>query len=149
MPSRRSPLATPSTAPSVLAVADTHALLWYATGQRHKLGRRAREHFERTDRREAAVYIPSFVLVEVGELVQRGHVQLPHRFSEWVGSLLNSKVYIAADMSADVVCCAHDLYAIPERGDRLIAATAVSLALPLMTRDPEIAQCAQVEQLWD
>ena len=134
---------------TVLAVADTHALLWYASGQVHKLGRRAREHFERTDRREAAVYVPTFVLAEVAELVQGGRVQLPHPFAQWMDALLGSKVYIAADLSVDVIRCAQDLFAIPERSDRLIAATAVSLALPIMTRDPEIAQCAQVEQLWD
>lgn len=95
------------------------------------------------------MYVPTLVLAEVGELVQRGRIQLPHPFGEWMDALLGSKVYIAADLSADVIHCAHDLFAIPARGDPLIAATAVSLALPLMTRDSEISQCAQVDQLWD
>jgi hypothetical protein len=43
---------------------------------------------------------------------------------------------------------AHNLFAIPERGDRLIAATAVALDVPLITRDPEMAACANVALLW-
>jgi PIN domain nuclease of toxin-antitoxin system len=148
-PQQQAPATPGREAPTVLAVADTHALLWFATGQHNKLGRRAREHFERTDRREAAVYVPTFVLAEVGELVQRGRIRLPHPFGQWMDALIGSKVYIAADLSVDMIRCAHELFDIPERGDRLIAATAVSLALPLMTRDPQIAECAQVEQLWD
>ncbi len=133
----------------VLAVTDTHSLLWHAIGRFQQLGPRARDHFERTDRREAAIYVPTFVLAEVGELVHLGRVQLSRPFAEWLDDLLGSKVYIPADLTADVVRSAQNLFGIPERGDRLIAATAVALDVPLMTRDGEIAACAQVERLWD
>lgn len=142
------PAAEP-TEPSAVAVTDTHSLLWHANGDGRKLGRRARDHFERTDRRAAAVYVPTFVLAEVGELVHLGRVHLPRPFAAWLDELLDSEVYVSADLTADVVRRAHDLFAIPERGDRLIAATAVALDLPLMTRDPEIAACAHVARLWD
>ncbi len=46
------------------------------------------------------------------------------------------------------LCRRGALYNIPERGDRLIAATAAALDLPLITRDPEIAQTAGVECIW-
>ena len=133
----------------VLAVTDTHSLLWYATQQSHKLGPRARLHFQRTEAREAAIYVPTFVLAEVGELVHLGRVRLSRPFGEWLDALLGSKIYIPADLTPDVVRSAQNLFAIPERGDRLIAATAVALELPLMTRDGDIAACAQVERLWD
>jgi predicted nucleic acid-binding protein len=42
----------------------------------------------------------------------------------------------------------HDLFAIPERGDRLIAATAMELGVPLVTRDPQIAKAADVDVIW-
>lgn len=47
-----------------------------------------------------------------------------------------------------VVRMSHQLFEIPERGDRLLAATAMALELPLMTRDPEIAACAGVALVW-
>ena len=60
---------TPGTARGnrpVLAVTDTHSLLWHANGRIEKLGPRARDHFARTDRRKTAVCVPTFVLAEVG-----------------------------------------------------------------------------------
>ena len=135
--------------PRVLSVTDTHNLLWHASGRVQSLGPRARDHFERTDRREAAIFVPTFVLAEVGALVHLGRVQLPRSFEEWLDDLLGSKVYIPADLTADAVRSAQNLFAIPERVDRRIAATAVALGVPLMTRDGEIAAYAQVERLWD
>jgi predicted nucleic acid-binding protein len=52
------------------------------------------------------------------------------------------------DLGVEIVMKAEELYAIRERGDRLIAATAAVLDLPLITRDPEIANAAGVELLW-
>ena len=74
---------------------------------------------------------------------------MPRPFAEWLDELLGSKDYIEAPLTADVVRNAQNLLAIPEHGDRLIAATAVALGHPLMTRDGKIAACAQVERLWD
>lgn len=134
---------------SVLAVTDTHALIWASTGKLHRLGRRARQHFERTEQHQAAVYVPAMVLAELSELQQLGRLTLPLPFAPWVEQLVASTNYIVADLSAEVVRHAHDLFEIAERGDRLIAATAVVLELPLMTRDGNIAECARVERLWD
>jgi PIN domain nuclease of toxin-antitoxin system len=135
--------------PPERAVADTHSLLWAIGGKREKLGRRARAMFDRADAGAGSVYVPTITLVEVGEAVYAGRVSLSRPFDRWVEALRASGHYLVADLSADVVIRAHDLYAIPERGDRLIAATAAVLEVPLMTRDPVIAKAAVVERLWD
>ena len=77
--------------------------------------------------------MPPLVLPELGELVPLGRVQLPRPFEAWLDHRLGSKVYIPADLTPDVGGSAQDLFAIPERGDRLIAATAVALDVPPST----------------
>ena len=56
--------------------------------------------------------------------------------------------YLVVPFTAAMAVRAHDLPAIPERGDRLIAATALELGYPLVTRDPEIAAAIGADQLW-
>lgn len=130
-----------------IAVTDTHALIWYATGRAERLGRKARGVFERVDRGRAAVYVPVLSLVEIGDAAQRGLVRLGGGTIEWMKRLLASGRYLPADVNAEVVALAEELRAIRERTDRLIAATALHLDLPLVTRDPAIAKSG-VSTLW-
>jgi PIN domain nuclease of toxin-antitoxin system len=133
---------------TTLAVTDAHALIWAASGELKHLGRKARRTFERVEAGEAALYVPTIALVEIGEAVRKGTVQLAGGFEAWARALLSSGRYHAADLTLAIVMRAHTLYAIPERGDRLIAATAAELDCPLITRDPEIARAAAVDLIW-
>jgi predicted nucleic acid-binding protein len=69
-------------------------------------------------------------------------------FAAWEEGLFTSGNYFPADLTRDVVIAAERLFAIPERPDRLIAATARWLELPLITRDGEIGAAAGVEVIW-
>ena len=131
-----------------LAVTDTHALIWAASGQKKRLGPNARRMFERVDQGRAALYVPSIVLVEVGEAVHRGRVRFAHGFAAWVDTLLSSGRYHAVDLTVPIVLRAQQFFAIPERGDRLVAATAAELDCPLITCDPEIRTVAGIDVLW-
>lgn len=128
-------------------VTDTHALVWAITGSK-KLGRRARRIFEAADARRGTIYVPSIVLAELSELSRLGRVGLSLPFDRWVEELGKSGSYIILDLTPPVVVRAHALFDIPERGDRLIAATAAVHGLPLITRDEAIAACADVECIW-
>lgn len=48
----------------------------------------------------------------------------------------------------DIVRTADGLHPISERADRLIAATALHLECPLITRDQEVATVAGLTTLW-
>jgi len=129
-------------------VTDAHALIWHALGRPRKLGRRARAAFERAERGEATIHVPVIVLVEIGEAVRRGGVRFEGGFSRWLRLLTASGRFVAADLSTAVVVEAQALYAIPERGDRLIAATAVALGCALITRDPACARIPALTTVW-
>ncbi len=133
-----------------LAVTDTHPLIWAATGRINKLGKAAKRIFERVGAGQCSIYIPSLTLVELGEACHRGAVAVSSgvKFEEWARAAFASGKYHEAQLTAEIVFVAQRLYTIAERGDRLIAATAAALVLPLITRDPAIAAAAGVECIW-
>jgi PIN domain nuclease of toxin-antitoxin system len=131
-----------------VAVTDSHALIWYAMGPQRKLGRAARTLFERAERRQAMIYVPVMVLVEVAEAIRRGSVRCEPGFTRWASRLLAAGGFVAADVTTAIVLEAEGLYRISERGDRLIAATAATLGCPLITRDPDIARAAGIATMW-
>jgi hypothetical protein len=66
-----------------IAVADTHAFIWWITDQRQRLGRRANAFFDAVDAGQAVVCIPAMVLVDLDETVRssmrHGPARLHHR----------------------------------------------------------------------
>jgi PIN domain nuclease of toxin-antitoxin system len=131
-----------------VAVTDSHALIWHTMGPGRRLGRAARALFARVERGDATIYVPTLVLVEIGEAFRRGALRFEGGFSRWTRALLASGRFVAADLSADVVLEAEGLYAIRERGDRLIAATAIHLECPLITCDTALARVPSLTTLW-
>ena len=132
-----------------IAVTDSHALIWYSQRRWRRLGRRAVSLFRDADAGRAAVVVPTVVLAEVLEEARRGTVVFSSSASDWLEGLAGSGSFLVADLTAEVVLRAHSLYTIPERGDRLIAATAAVLDYPLITRDPAIGRAAGVEVVWE
>ena len=129
------------------AVADTHALIWWTLGPGKKLGRRANHLFSEAERGRCTIYVPAMALVEVAEALQTGRLRAASGFGRWMGQLLAS-AFVVADLTPDIVLEAEGLYAIPERSDRLIAATATHLDCPLISRDPVFARVAGLETIW-
>ena len=131
-----------------IAVTDAHALIWYAMGPHRKLGRRARTLFARAERGQATIYIPVLVLIEIAEAIRRRVIRCDEGFSRWAERLLATGRFLAADLTPEIVLEAEALYAIPERGDRLIAATATYLDCPLITNDRDVARVPAITTIW-
>jgi PIN domain nuclease of toxin-antitoxin system len=131
-----------------VAVTDSHALIWYAMGPHRKLGRRARTLFERAESGQATIYIPVLVLVEVAEAIRRGLIRCDGGFSRWSERLLASGRFVAADLTPAIVLRGEGLYAVPERGDRLIAATASYFECPLISKDPAMERLPGLTTIW-
>ena len=130
-------------------VADTQAMLWYLSGDR-RLSSQARACFRRSRDGYEQILVPSIVLVEAVFILQRQRVA-----SEVIGQLLalpdaadaGIAVYL---LTAEIAreCASFGPAVIPEMPDRIIAATARYLRLPLLTADPAIAQSELVTVLW-
>lgn len=135
--------------PGRQAVTDTHSLIWYAAGRHRRLGRKALEFFRAADERRALVHVPTTVLMEVSEALRAGRLELETPFAAWIEALFAAGPYLAAPLEVAVVTKSHDLFAIPERGDRLIAATAAVLGCPLISRDPEIRRTKAIATIWE
>ena len=132
-----------------VAVTDAHALIWAATGQLRRLGREARAFYQRVESGTAALYVPTHALLEIGEAHADGDFSLRNgSFEEWVYDLSKSGRYIPVELNVDVVLRAQRFYTLPERGDRIVAATASVLESALITRDPEIASVAGIQLIW-
>lgn len=131
-----------------LAVVDAHALIWYGLRRWQRLGKRARGILERAEAGKATLYVPTIVLVEIGELVRLGRITLEGGFDGWTGGLFAQGGFFPADLTIEIVLEAQRLHAIQERGDRLIAATAVVRACPLVTRNRRIEAVAGVGTIW-
>lgn len=129
-------------------VADTHAAAWYLLDS-PKLSRRALEHMSAAVDAGEIVFVSSISVVELLYLYEKG------RIPEGDWKKLNEGL-AAEDSGVRVVPLtlgiAHDLARVPWRSvpdmpDRIIAATALHIGLPLVSRDGRI-QAPGLKVIW-
>jgi PIN domain nuclease of toxin-antitoxin system len=129
-------------------VADTHALIWYLENS-PRLGSQARAAFDACDQGEIRIYVPTICLVEIVYLMEK------RRISPEMKSMLEEELksgesgLILADLNMDVVEQIANVLRddIPDLPDRVIAATALALNLPLISRDRKIV-LSGLETIW-
>jgi len=130
-------------------VADTHSILWYLAKDRC-LSRRARSVFQAAKEDRAQILVPSIVLVEAIFLMQRRRIAEAQVTKLFELSEDTEASICVAPLNMAVVQAVSDFgpVAIPDMPNRIIAATARALNLPLITVDPIIAESELVEVIW-
>jgi predicted nucleic acid-binding protein len=97
------------------------------------------------------VLVPGIVLVELVYLVEKGVVSRS-RFDQLLAMLDGvNKSYAVTPLSQDVARTMIETVpwsAVPELADRIIAATAVALNLPLLSKDARHQNSTVVETIW-
>jgi len=129
-------------------VTDTHGLIWYLEDS-PRLGVEAKAAFDACDSGVAFIYVPTICLVELVYLCEKGRV--PWQLWEQFGVALLTEVtgLRVADLTASVVGTLRKIprEVVPDMPDRIIAATALDLDLPLISRDRKIVS-ADLTTLW-
>ena len=127
---------------------DTHAALWYLV-KSPKLTREAQARLQAAFSAGRPVFLPSICIVEVTYLVEKGRIPLAH----WKAL----DALLAADDSPFQVVPLDEAIAravsriprsqVPDMPDRIIAATALHLGVPLVSGDRRIRSSA-LEVIW-
>ncbi|MEM9510902.1 MAG: type II toxin-antitoxin system VapC family toxin [Cyanobacteria bacterium P01_E01_bin.35] len=130
------------------AVTDTHALIWYLEDS-PRLSVATNQLFDRCDCGEIIIYIPTICLVEIIYLQEKGRIpsQLKTQLDREL--MLGNTGMIVYELTTGVVEALATIPrdSVPDLPDRIIAATAVHLGLPLISRDSKIA-ASKVNTIW-
>ena len=127
-------------------VTDTHALVWYLSGDSRRLSLKARRAFAQAETGRWTVRVPVLVLMEIVLLEQRGRIRVS--YGELREQLSIRPGLPIEPLLPEDVDEARALATLRDPFDCLIAATARRLRLPLITSDTAIAETGLVSTHW-
>jgi PIN domain nuclease of toxin-antitoxin system len=132
----------------LLAVADTHAVIWYLFDDR-RLSGPARAVFERAAASGDTIGMSALTIVEMIYLIERGRIptEALRRLEVRLASGSSVLVVLPLDHSTASAVARVDRAHVPDLPDRLIAATALRHGVPLLTRDARI-QASAILTIW-
>ena len=133
--------------PSV--VADTHTLIWYIF-ELPRLSPAALTALEQAVNQGNSIYFSAITIVEISYLIERGRLA-----GEVLTRVLNAVddpnvgiLLAPLDRNISAIIQQIDRATVPDMPDRIIAATALSLSLPLVTRDAKIQALTTIQTIW-
>lgn len=132
----------------MIAVADTHALIWYLAADR-RLSENAHRFIEGAVEGNESIGVSAITLVELVYLTEKKRIpaeMLARVFAEVQSA---TSVFQVIPLDLDIVQTLPRVAwdAIPELPDRVIAATALHFAIPVISRDARI-QAWEIKTIW-
>jgi PIN domain nuclease of toxin-antitoxin system len=130
-------------------VADTHAIIWYLQDAQ-RLSEQATIALENTLQTGDPIYIAGISLIEVIYLVERNRIPT-NAFDQLMDQFAGTDsafVVIPLDLAIAQTLRQIPRDIVPEMPDRIIAATAQHLNLPLVTRDLRIQSLTTIQTIW-
>jgi PIN domain nuclease of toxin-antitoxin system len=130
------------------AVLDTHAAIWYLLDTA-KLSETVFSLIDNAAKTGVPTFISAVSLVEVVYLVERGRIDADafEVFTRELAQPNRAFKVISLDFDISGACSRISRDAVPDMPDRIIAATALHLGLPLVTRDRRL-QAAGIQTIW-
>jgi PIN domain nuclease of toxin-antitoxin system len=129
-------------------VADTHTLIWYIL-EPERLSQAAFNALEDATNEGAVIYLSAISIVEICYLIDKGRL-LETVLSRVMGAIAveNSVLEIVpVDLEVSLAIRQVNRNIVTDMPDRIIAATAHYLSLPLITRDSKI-QASSIQTIW-
>jgi PIN domain nuclease of toxin-antitoxin system len=130
-------------------VIDTQIVIWYLENS-PRLSSDANTAIDDTIRNKGNLFVPTISIVEIVYLIEKGRL-VPDVLSLVNAELrLSSSSFTAQALSKEIsnTLSLIPLSTVPDMPDRIIAATALYLGLPLITSDAAIHQLDNVQTIW-
>ena len=132
----------------IRAVVDTHAVIWYIFADR-RLSETARQAIEQAATDGGQIAFSSITLVEIIYLSERGRIaaETLERLIATVDAENSVLTEVPFDRNIAQALAQVERSQVPDLPDRMIAATALYLNVPLISRDSKI-QLSDVNTIW-
>lgn len=132
-----------------MIVLDTHTLLWWASGDKPRLSATALRAIE-AEMSGGQLVVSSISAWELAMLVAKGRVALSMDVGAWLCVVGQIEAVRFAQVDNEIAVKSTELPGEfhQDPADRIIVATARTLAAPLVTADDEIRAYPHVRTLW-
>ena len=129
-------------------VLDTHAAIWYFSGS-SQLSATALNAIEGAVSAAEDVFLSAISLVEVLYLAEKGKLPLDaiRKLDDALRDATSSIAVVPLDSNVARAMAQIPRTVVPDMPDRIIAATAAHLGVPLVTRDRQI-QASGIKTIW-
>ena len=127
---------------------DTHPLVFFASGDLRRMSPRCTRIFRRAEEGRDRVHVPVICFFELALLVERGRIRSRLDFDAWHDLVAARPGLVIEPLVWDDVREARGLAGLVDPFDRLIAATAVRLDVPLLTNDERVRGSGLVRTIW-
>jgi len=130
-------------------VADTHTIIWYLRSP-EKLSTNAVNALDNALNNGESTFISAISLVEINYLVEKNRIPTSslEQLLQLIDDPLVNLVVIPLDTPVAKAFTQISRKIVPEMGDRIIAATALYLGLPLVTKDHKISNLSNIQIVW-
>ena len=129
-------------------VVDTHTIVWYLA-QDARLSQRANDALDAATQSGEAIYVPAICLVELTYLVEKGRLSADarDRLIDAIDDPERPARLAPMDRAVVEAVARVSRAEVPDMPDRIVAATALALGLPVISRDARI-RASQVPSIW-
>jgi PIN domain nuclease of toxin-antitoxin system len=132
----------------IAGIADTHTIIWYLFGD-SRLSKTAHTFIDTAAGQGVQIGISSITLVETVYLIEKGRI--PAETFSRLTQALQAQPTLQAEAQLDLAVARAlsrvDSGQIPDMPDRIIAATALYLGVPVISRDSRI-RLSSLQTIW-